>query len=294
MGFLHTLGPQQNPYPTYNAYLQSLYGTYGAKSSVVTDLTNLAPGASPGGAGSAGFKSTAGATNVTANTVYNLDYHFTATLTQVTAPNPPTDPNGTYSVVLSGYVNATLSGTVPGAIPSYQYTNLSISIAADDLVNQNLYMTNFIYLAAIAGAGINVTTSGWDAINADFGAANASGAALLKAAGDFAEGMTCGFLGSTVLSTTSPKVALGALSSYEWWQNPLLAYQPAQPTNPYYSAYGNVVSENSGGLNGINFSRGGVYGSPYDDRFGLNLIAPDQDTDEMLITLYEGGTASDL
>jgi hypothetical protein len=85
---------------------------------------------------------------------------------------------------------------------------------------------------------------------------------------------------------------LADLSSYEWWQNPLLAYGPAQPANPYYSTYGNVVSAKSGGLNnGVKFSRGGVYGSPYDDRFGLNLIAPDQSTDEMRVTLIEGGSA---
>lgn len=285
-------GAQQNPYPDYNAYLQSLYAAYGATKSVVTDLTNLAPGQSPGGIGAAGFESTAGATNVTPSTTYNLDYHFTANITQVTTPNPPTDPNGTYSVVLSGYVNATLAGTVPGAITSYQYQNLSISIAADDLVNQNLYMTNFIYLASITGTGLNVTSSGWDALNNDFGAANVNAAALLKAAGDFAQGITCGFPGSATKSTSSPGIALADLSSYEWWQNPLLAYKPAQPANPYYSTYGNVVSAHSGGLNnGVKFARGGVYGSPYDDRFGLNLIAPDQSTDEMRVTLIEGGSA---
>ena len=67
------------------------------------------------------------------------------------------------------------------------------------------------------------------------------------------------------------------------------SYEPAQPANPYYSAYGNVVSANSGGLNGITFSRGGIYGSPYDDRFGLNLISPNADTDEMRITLLADG-----
>ncbi|MFZ6781219.1 hypothetical protein ACO0LD_30660 [Undibacterium sp. Ji83W] len=277
-------GTVQNPYPGFNAYLQNLFTSYGSKS-VVTELTNLAPGQNPGGAGSAGFLSTSVATQVTPSTSYNLDYHFTATVSQVTVPSGASDPNGTYSVQLSGYVNATPSTGGSTVI----YNNLSVSIAADDLVGGNLYMTNFIYQAATTGAGISVTQSGWDALNNDFGTANVNAAALLKATGDFAEGMTCGFIGSSTLSTTSPPTALSGLSSYEWWQNPTLAYAPAQPNNNYYSVYGNVISANSGGQNGITFSRGGVYGSPYDDRFGLNLIAPNASTDEMHITLLADG-----
>jgi hypothetical protein len=222
--------------------------------------------------------------------IYNLDYHFTAVVTQATSPDSKdNNPNGTYSVELSGYVNATLAGSAPGDIQSYQYDNLSISIAADDLTDGNLFMTNFIYQAATAGAGIDVTSSGWSDLNNDFGTANVNAALLQKVAGDFAEGMTCGFPGSTTPSTSSSGTELGNLTSYEWWLNPLLAYEPAQPASPYYSAYGNVVSAHSGGINGITFSRGGVYGAPYDDRFSLNLIAPDADTDEMYITLLADG-----
>lgn len=282
-------GSEQTPYPTYNAYLQSLFTSYGS-GSVVQELTNLAPGQNPGGTGSVGYQSTATATNVSPKTIYNLDYHFTAVVTQVTSPDPANNnPNGTYSVELSGYVNATLAGSDPGDIQSYQYDNLSVIIAADDLTSGNLFMTNFIYQAATAGAGINVTSGGWSDLNNDFGTANVNAALLQKVAGDFAEGMTCGFPGSTTPSTSPPGTDLDNLTSYEWWLNPLLAYEPAQPANPYYSAYGNVVSANSGGINGITFSRGGVYGSPYDDRFGLNLISPDADTDEMRITLLADG-----
>ncbi len=284
-------GAVQNPYPKYNAYLQSLFTTYGS-SSIVKELTNLKPGQNPGGIGAAGFNSTSTAVHVTPSSTYNLDYHFTAIVSQVTTPNAPADPNGTYSVELQGYVNATLAGSDPSAIQSYKYTNLSISVAADDLVNNNLYMTNFIYLAATTGAGINVTSSGWDALNNDFGEATVNGALLLKATGDFAEGMTCGFPGSTVKSTTSPTTNLGDLTSYEWWKNPLLAYSVAQPSNSYYSIFGNAVYVNSAGENGVAFSKGGVYGSPYDDRFDLNLIAPDANTTEMKITLLADGDLS--
>jgi len=287
------IGAEQTPYPTFNAYLQSLYTTYGS-GSVVQELTNLAPGQNPGGAGAVGYPSTSTATQVSPNSpnsnsiVYNLDYHFTAVVTQATGPGD-SDPNGTYSVQLNGYVNATLASG-PGTIQSYTYDNLSITLAADEPTQGNLYMTNFIYQAATNGAGISVTSSGWDDLNNDFGTANVDAALLQKAAGDFAEGMTCGFPGSTTDSTSSPGTNLGGLTSYEWWQNPLLAYGPAQTANPYYSTYGNVVSANSGGINGTTtFSRGGVYGSPYDDRFNLNLISPDADTDEMCITLLADG-----
>src|SRR6185369_7565113 len=103
------IGDEPNPYPTFNAYLQSLYTTYDS-NSIVSELTNLAPGASPGGEGATGYPSTQNATNVTPNTDYNLDYHFTAVITQVTTPDPDKgNPNGTYSVELSGYVNATVA-----------------------------------------------------------------------------------------------------------------------------------------------------------------------------------------
>lgn len=293
-------GTVQTPFPTFNAYLQSLYATYGSKS-VVVDLTNLAPGASPGGIGAAGFPSSTNAINVTKSIpkkgktpavpmIYNLDYHFTAIVTQVTAPDPSNnDPYGTYSVELKGYVNATCTDEATEPIKSYKYDNLSIKISADKLASNELYMTNFIYMASTTGAGINLESSGWDALNTDFGSATVQGALLQKAAGDFAEGITCGFPGSITPSTSTPGTNLGDLSSYEWWKNPQLAYLKAQPKNAYYSLYGNAVYANSGGINGVTFTVGGVYGSPYDDRFGLNLISPDANTTDMVISLLADG-----
>lgn len=293
-------GTTQTPFPTFNAYLQWLYNTYGSQS-VVVDLTNLAPGASAGGQGSAGFPSTTKAVKVTKSTpkkgktpsvkmIYNLDYHFTAFITQVTKPNPSkSDPYGTYSVELKGYVNATRTDKATEPIKGYKYDNLSIKISADNLPGNELYMTNFIYKAATTGAGIKVESTGWDALNTDFGSDTVQGALLQKAAGDFAEGLTCGFLGSKTPSTSTSGTNLGDLTSYEWWKNPQLAYLKAQPTHANYSLYGNAVYANSGGINGMAFNRGGVYGSPYDDRFGLNLISPDANTTDMVIRLLADG-----
>jgi len=289
-------GDIQTPYLMFNPYLQSLYKKYGS-NSVVKKLTNLAPGANPGGQGSAGFPSTTKAKNVTpskaSNTViYNLDYHFDAIVTKAKEPDILA-PAGTYSVQLKGYVNATAanSGT---AIQSYKYDNLVIDIAADEIVEDfpksHLYMTNFIYQAALKGTGIKVSWSGWDDFIHDFGKANVEAAAMKKAAGDFAEGITCGFPGSETTSESNPNKTLSELTSYEWWQNPQLGYSKAQGALPYYSLYGNAVFLNSDGNNaGITLNYGGVYGSPYDDRFGLNLISPDANTTDMKIILMADG-----
>lgn len=287
-------GSEQNPYPSYNAYLESLLTTSGENS--ICTLTNLASGQPEGGIGSFGFAAVKGADKknkesgrVTKGQTYNLDYHFNAYVTQVKAPSGSTIPNGTYSIQLKGHVNATIAGGQASDKQSHKYADLSITIAADDIANNELYMTNFIYQAATTGTGISVDFSGWDELDHDFGSANVLAALQLKAAGDFAEGMTCGFVGSATASATDSSKTLGELSSYEWWQNPSLAYAPAQPNNSYYSVYGNAVSANSEGKNGSTFKRGGVYGSPYDDRFGLNLISPEANTTEMKITLLADG-----
>lgn len=289
-------GNKQNPYPSYNAYLESLFTTHGINNSSLCTLTNLAPGQPEGGIGSFGFAAVKGADaknketgRVTKGQTYNLDYHFKTLITQGLNTGSTGAPNGTYSIKLTGHVNVTIAGGKASDIQSHKYDDLSITIAADDIANNELYMTNFIYQATNTGTGISVDFSGWDDLDHDFGSANVLAALKLKVAGDFAEGMTCGFVGSATASTSDASKKLGELSSYEWWKNPDLAYAPAQTTNSYYSAYGNAVSANSDGKNGSSFSRGGVYGSPYDDRFGLNLISPDANTTEMKILLLEDG-----
>jgi hypothetical protein len=289
-------GSEQNPYPSYNAYLESLFTAHEINNSSLCTLTNLAPGQPEGGTGSFGFAAVKGADaknketgRVTKGQIYNLDYHFKAFITQDLKAGSTGAPNGTYSIQLKGHVNATIAGGKASDKQSHKYDDLSITIAADDIANNELYMTNFIYQAATTGTGISVDFSGWDDLDHDFGSANVLATLKLKAAGDFAEGMTCGFVGSATTLTADANKKLGELSSYEWWQNPNLAYEPAQTKNSYYSAYGNVVSANSDGKNGSSFSRGGVYGSPYDDRFGLNLISPDANTTEMKISLLKDG-----
>jgi len=269
----------QNPYHSFEPYLQNLTNTYGSNAS--SNLTNLAPGASPGGTGATGVSSTSNATAVNPNATYNLDYHFGSVTTAGTGGN------GT-SLVLSGYVNATPTGGGTTTV----YNNLSITIYGDNPSSSGdtaLSMTNFLYQQNLASANVAAQFSGWDAINNDFGAANVSAAVQQKAANDFSQGILDGFVGSTYNTGNG---TLGSLSSKEWWSmGTTLTGSVAQPTNSdFYSAWANVVNGNSDGDNGGYFSRGGVYGSPYDDRFNLNTISPNASTTEMRITLLADGT----
>jgi len=296
----------QNPYPKFNQYLQHLNETNKkapAPVTIVQEITNLAPGADPGGQGAAGFQSMGTAAKVTPSTIYNLDYHFTVNVVQETPPTPndPDNP-GTYGVSFTGYVNATNPDTgdtvVYGEIPN----ELSIYVSGDDLTNEIFYMTNFLYQQAAVGADIDVSFTGWDDLTSDFGAGTVQGALQYKVTGDFSEGILTGMVGSIVdpgeipalRSTVDPgETPLGELSSYQWWGFPELAYGPAQPGASFYSPWGDVISANSTALNdGITYDRLGVYGSPYDDRFSLNLIAPDSSTTEMRITLSADGNLS--
>jgi len=303
--FLRAIGPnkfpasidgslEQVPYPTFNGYLNNLYtGSNAGADDLGTKMTNLAPTASPGGMGSAGFNSTGTATEVTPNTGYNLDYHFQAKVVEVAAPGSASAPDGTYQVVLSGYVNA----TPQGGGTTVKYDNLSITINADDPGNDDLFMTNFLYQETIEGPNVSVVLNGWGALENDFGAATTESALQLKAAGDFTQAMLAGFVGSTVqIDMNGIMTNLGDLTTYELWENAvLLAYAPARAGmgDEFYSLWGEVVAANSEALkDGTTYSRLGVYGSPYDDRFDINLISPDANTTEMRITLLADGNLS--
>jgi len=301
-----------NPYGNFNNYFQSLYtGSGNGTSSVVNELTNLAPGAVPGGPGSAGFAavSSNATRGITNNATYNLDYHFTATFSQATAPSGPSNPYGTYNLTLSGYVYATPSSggntTVYGAAATGNQTSgsstpLTISIPADNLSTGNWTLSDFMYLQSLSNGNIAplVTFGGWGNLTTDFGSATVSSALQQKAAGDFSQGILMGLVGSatgTVVPTsltTNGTVALGNQTSYQWFKNsPDVGYSVAQPGNAFYSSWGSVISAYSAGdKNGVIFNAGGVYGNPYDDRFSLNTIAPDSSTTSMLITLLPDGT----
>ncbi len=283
---------EQNPYPSFNPYLENLYnGSSNGNDPVLTKITNLAPDQQPGGTGAAGFDSTASAvtSRVKADTLYNLDYHFEAHIEKIEAPSE-SSPNGTYQITLSGHVNATnpLSDTDPN--DKHTYNNLSIVIHADQPADALLYMTNFIYQQSMTNTdgAISTVTSGWDDLITDFGTGTTQDALQYKVAGDFSQAILAGFVGSTI---DHEGTAIGEMSTYEFWKElSQYAYGPAQPDEEFYSLWAQVVAENSEVfVNGETYDRLGVYGSPYDDRFDINLISPDGDTTEMRITLLPDG-----
>ncbi|MFV0337081.1 MAG: PEP-CTERM sorting domain-containing protein [Chthoniobacterales bacterium] len=280
-----------NPYHRFNQYIQSL----GTGSPVLPNqIYNLKPGAAPGGAGSIGITSVASpgsGKGVVGNSTYNINYSYSANITQVLAPGDnPEFPDGTYQIELTGIVSA-----IPAAGgATIEYTGQTITIQADSPSQD--YMTNFIYLQSIA-SGVNM--AGWADLIADFGAANVQAAIQEKIAGDFAQAIAAGFAGSaTMVDKGGSSVALGSLTTAEWFDlYNQYAYSIAQPINEeYYNPFANEIYLNSPGYNtqttGIgdgNFDYGSVYGTPYDDRFSLNLITPNTDTTALNVVLLPDG-----
>ena len=290
-----------NPYPTFNNYLSQIYdggttGTGGAKVALTDQIANLAPGAENGGQGSIGITGTPTGPNpnhIVAGAAYNINYQMSAELVQVSGPSAEF-PNGTYSVKITGTVYATPA--TGGA--SIVYSNVSVTIAADSASSSN--MTNFLYLQTL-NAPIQYSTAGLDQLIADFGEANVSASITQKFTGDFGQAIAAGFADSTVMvNVNGVPTALGTLTTYEWFNlYNQTAYSLAQPGNENnYNQFANVVYLNSPGdgtqsgegqIGTGAFNYGSVYGTPYDDRFGLNLLSPDADTTGINVILQADG-----
>jgi hypothetical protein len=282
------------PYGTFNNYLSLLAS--GSLQATGT-LTNQATGAQPGGQGAIGGFSGQG--TFSGSGAANANYYFTPVFAAVN-----NGTNGTtYSVTLSGsVVFVPTSGTAVAA--SYP---LQIVIGADQTTanppNEPLLMTNFINQVPGIGQGlyswtdggiISLTLSGtgWQQMDADWAGA-ASSTIAQKAYGDFAQGMLAGLVGNPTIGSGS--TAIGAMTSYEWWQNPALAYSG---TSGNMSAWGAYVWNNSlvtrpFGANPVSgTSAGGVYGSVYDDRWSRNTLNSDASTTTLHITLLPDGDLS--
>lgn len=162
-----------NPYQPFNAYLQSIKTNAGEGPALPDQIHNLAPGASQGGQGAIGVVATATTSRVTEGETYNINYNYSATITQEEAPSEQF-PNGTYSVTLTGIVYSTPADGGDTIV----YNGATITIAAD--AEDNSYMTNFLYLQSVDNPSVNVQFSGWDELLADYGTANVSEAIQQK------------------------------------------------------------------------------------------------------------------
>lgn len=286
------------PYGTFNNYLALLHtGSLSASGT----LTNQAPGALPGGQGAIGGFSGTGIFSGTGPA--NANYYFTPSFTAVS-----NGTNGTtYSVMLSGsVVFVPTSGTTIAA--SYP---LQILIGADQTTanppSDPLLMTNSINQVPGIPQGTYSWTDGgivslaltspgtgtnWQQMDADWAGA-ASSTIAQKIYGDFAQGMLAGLVGNP--NSVSGTV-IGSMSSYEWWQNPAVAYSGSTGN---MSAWGAYVWQNSlvtrpggGGTLFSGTSTGGVYGSVYDDRWSRNTLNSDADTVTLQISLLPDGDLS--
>lgn len=284
-----------NPYQPFNGYLEALDNA-GNGTALPHQIKNLAPGAPSGGEGAIGIQSTPNGTiRVTGNTTYNIDYEYSAQITR-TANASVDFPHGTFSVLLTGNVHATpaLGGN------TITYTGATILIGEDKVGNAS--MTNFLYLQSLSNPSVNATLSGWADLIDDYGASNVMAAIQEKIAGDFGQALVAGFPESdTQVLKGNSTVNLGSLTTYEWFNiYNQYAYSLAQPSDPgYYNQYANVIYRNSpGGETQSNpsqvgygeFDHGSVYGTPFDDRFGLNLISTDSETEFLHVTFLPDGS----
>lgn len=282
------------PYGTFNDYLALLAS--GSLSATGT-LTNQAPGAQPGGQGAIGGFSGTGSFSGTG--AANANYFFTPTFTAVNNGTAGT----TYSVTLSGSVLfVPTSGTTVAASYPLQIV-LGADLTTANPPNAPLQMTNFINQIPGIGQGLYSWTDGgiialtlsgteWQQMDADW-AGDASSTIAQKVYGDFAQGMLAGLVGNPALASGS--TAIGALTSYEWWQNPALAYSGTSGNMSAWGAYvwnNSLVTRPGGSGTFSGTSVGGVYGSVYDDRWSRNTLNSDANTTTLQITLLPDGDLS--
>lgn len=292
-----------SPAVTSAAYgdLQQYIGTVasgtGSAALKSPTLTNIIDTAYPGGLGSIAFltSSTAGNSLVTGSN-YQVGYSFTPTVT----------PSGSLaSISFTGSVSI-LSQSTPASGPiAHTYGGLTFSIASGTSMDSYLASGGPTSFTTIVLSG-----TGWTQFSQDFAnqtgnpSDNAAYAAPLngvisgsnsplnseygqviqKVMGDFQEAVTAGLYGNTMSgsytyfqnNSTSPVTGsgtFGELPSAIWWQNPQLAY--SNTNSLAKNLFANEVFPNTfvTGTGGFSASGGGVYGAPYDDRFG-NVIDP--------------------
>ncbi len=292
------------PSVTAAAYgdLQQYIGTVASGSGSTAlkspTLTNIIDNGFPGGLGAIAFltSSTAG-NSLTTGSNYQLGYSFTPTVT----------PSGTLaSVSFTGSVSV-LSQATPASGPvAHTYNGLTFTIASGSSMDSYLASGGPTSFTNIALSG-----SGWTQFSQDFanvisgtpganatyaaplpaivGGSNSSnnaeyGQVIQKVMGDFQEAVTAGLYGNTMSGSysyfqnnlTTPVSGtgtIGELTSAIWWQNPQFAYSNTDPLAK--NLFANEVFPNTfvTGTGGFSASGGGVYGAPYDDRFG-SLIDP--------------------
>jgi hypothetical protein len=310
-------------YGNLQQYLGTVWNGSGTSTLKSPLLTNILDDAYPGGLGATGWTSAAvtGTTTptVSPSTTYNVGYYFNPTITATT-------------VNAATYHGVTFSGSVTiatGTAPVYKtYNGLTINVlTGTDGSQMNAYLNSG---GPTSDTNIQLTGTGWADFNQDFylpgnnssaapdmtlvntgtySAVNIPyGQVVQKVIGDFQEAVVSGLYGNTMSGTyayyesnlpaavTGTAAAFGELRSSLWWQNPSLAYSNTDTSAK--NLYSNEVFPNSfvTGTGGFSAAYGGVYGAPFDDRYGNVLYEPQfgntfalpTDGGSLTVKFYEG------
>jgi len=290
------------PYPSYTPYLLHLNTT-----NSTSFLSNNLAGTQYGPIQLNGYSSNTSNSTITVNSqVWALTYAFNAT----------TDSSGDIIFNGSVYVN----GVTGGATGNYVYTGLYIVMPNDGNLTPAIYLQNpsnttvygntanssVIFNGNATGAPaswgnldayVNNGSPGTVLANSTLSTLGGNSVINLKVTGDLEEGMATGFVGSNASINGTP---IANMSSAQWWGNATSAYtNGAQPVGSgYYNNYGVVNFANStitnydsnGNVTGT-IVGGAIYTTPYDDRFGSNLMVINA-TDLVTITTLPDGNLS--
>jgi len=247
-------GAGANPYPTFDAYLKSLFT---AKQSTTIQNSNAFNTQQNPAAG---------------NINYNYAFDFIAT---VAADN---------TITLKGTITTTLIPFGGSATPGTTYTGAVMTISptigtqtSDSIFNNTIYGQ-----ADPLGSGNGSTTfnSVWAQLATDMAAAGlfvdsttgggpgtAYGITQSLAIGEITTGLLGGFPGSDVIYAGG----IGTYASYDgkpyknvpsvaWWNSSIIPSPSVlQPSNPFYNAYAQQIFDATSNQ---------VYSIPFSDRFG--------------------------
>jgi len=285
----------QTPYGDYNDYLAALHARQNDpdenQRKLLTNLTNLSQPEDRVGDGAVQIDATDTTRRVTMDATYQLGYQFKDV--EIIRTNTASGARDTFAVKLTGWVNYQEVAPVQGEIQVYE--NLSITLNADQPAptpdsEPKLFMTNFLNRQSIVNIPdfISVEMSGWEDAIEDFGPEQVHDVLQSKIANDFSQGILAGFVGNT--RVVDGRRILDRTSK-EWFKDLAEEAYGAHPLGDgFYSAYGEVVHQHSSRPNADGEPiRGGVYGTPFDDRFDGVLVALTPHVTTLLVKLRPDG-----
>lgn len=168
-------------------------------------------------------------------------------------------PDG--SIILTGDITTTITGTTTTSGPTFKDCGLVISASNAASYNTTIYGQVITNATSFTGDGWNDFTKYAEACHlSDQGAVLTTQNLLI---GEITTGLLLGLVNSDTIPN-GKTVPLKDMSSQEWWTlSPLPAFAKAQPDHPFYNTYAGALfaaSDNE------------VYSIPYSDRLGTGPL----------------------